>query len=120
MQAVLFVNYIIVDFQGNHGRPNSQSQAYSRATADNTTSMDIPWALPTYTAPTNFSIGSQLTEPLVNISQIKAHLALLHAFAELKNEVDRLATVRFRTFRTMFEPEPEHNVRGSVQLYHRT
>ena len=90
MQAVLFVNYIIVDFQGNHGRPNSQSQAYSRATADNTTSMDIPWALPTYTAPTNFSIGSQLTEPLVNISQIKAHLALLHAFAELKNEVEGL------------------------------
>ena len=90
MQAVLFVNYIIVDFQGNHGRPNSQSQAYSRATADNTTSMDIPWALPTYTAPTNFSIGSQLTEPLVNISQIKAHLALLHAFAELKNEVEEL------------------------------
>ena len=86
MQAVLFVNYIFVDFQGNHGRPNSQSQAYSRATAHNTTSM----ALPTYTVPTNFSIGSQLTEPLVNISQIKAHLALLHAFAELKNEVEGL------------------------------
>ena len=46
---------------------------------------------PTYTAPTQFSIGSQLTpEPLVNISQIKAHLALLHAFAELKNEVEGL------------------------------
>ena len=32
----------------------------------------------------------------------------------------RLATVRFRTFWTMFEPEPEHNVRGSVRLNHRT
>ena len=46
---------------------------------------------PTYTAPTQFNIGSQLTpEPLVNISQIKAHLALLHAFAELKKEVEGL------------------------------
>ena len=45
----------------------------------------------TYTAPTQFSIGSQLTpEPLVDISQIKAHLALLHEFAELKNEVEEL------------------------------
>ena len=53
--------------------------------------MDNPRPPQTYTAPTQFSIGSQLTpEPLVNISQIKAHLALLHAFAELKNEVEEL------------------------------
>ena len=46
---------------------------------------------PAYTAPTQFNIGSQLTpEPLVKISQIEAHLALLHAFAELKNEVEGL------------------------------
>ena len=46
---------------------------------------------PTYTAPTQFSIGSHLTpEPLVNIPQIKAHLALLHAFAEFKKEVEGL------------------------------
>ena len=53
--------------------------------------MDNPRPPPTYTAPTQFSIGSQLTtEPLVNTSQIKTHLALLHAFAELKNEVEGL------------------------------
>ena len=34
--------------------------------------------------------------------------------------VSRLAAVRFRTFRTMFEPEPEHNVWGSVQSNRRT
>ena len=45
----------------------------------------------TYTAPTQFSIGSQLTpEPLVKISQIKAHLVLLHALAELRNQVEGL------------------------------
>jgi hypothetical protein len=50
-----------------------------------------PGPPPTYTAPTQFSIGSRLTpEPLVNISQIKAHLALLHAFAALKKEVEGL------------------------------
>ena len=53
--------------------------------------MDHPRPQPTYTAPTQFSIGSQLTpEPLVKISQIKAHLVLLRAFAELKNEVEGL------------------------------
>ena len=62
----------------------------SYSTADNT--MDNPGPPPSYTAPTQFSIGSQLTpEPLVNISQIKAHLALLHAFAELKKEVAGLS-----------------------------
>ena len=61
--------------------------AYS--TADNTT--NNPGPPPTYTAPTQFSIGSQLTpEPLVSVSQIKAHLALLHAFAEFKKEVEGL------------------------------
>jgi len=45
----------------------------------------------TYTAPTQFEIGSQTTpEPLVKISQVKCHLALLHAFAELKKQVEGL------------------------------
>ena len=59
-------------------------------TADNTTgALDGP--PPTYTAPTKFRIGSQLTpEPLVTIAQIKAHLALLHAFAEFKRKVEGL------------------------------
>ena len=48
-----------------------------------------------YTAPTQFSIGSHFTpEPLVKISQIKAHLALLHAFAELKKKVEGLQKKR--------------------------
>ena len=66
---------------------NQIPPAYS--TADNPST--DPGPPPTYTAPTRFSIGSQLTpEPLVNISQIKAHLALLHAFAEFKKEVEGL------------------------------
>jgi hypothetical protein len=44
---------------------------------------------PTSTVPTRFTIGQSLTDgPLVSIPEIKAHLALLHAFAELKNSVD--------------------------------
>ena len=66
---------------------NQIPPAYS--TADNT--RDDPGPPPTYTAPTQFSIGSHITpEPLVKISQIKAHLALLHAFAEFKKEVEGL------------------------------
>ena len=63
--------------------------AYS--TSDNVNTTDNPGPPPTYTTPTQFSIGSQLTpEPFVNISQIKSHLALLHAFAEFKKEVEGL------------------------------
>ena len=44
---------------------------------------------PTYTVPTRFTIGQSLTDgPLVSVPEIKAHLALLHAFAELKDSVD--------------------------------
>jgi len=44
---------------------------------------------PTYTVPTRFTIGQSLTDgPLVSVPEIKAHLALLHAFAELKGSVD--------------------------------
>ena len=65
---------------------NQLPPAYSITDTDN------PGPPPTYsTAPTQFSIGSHITpEPLVNIPQIKAHLALLHVFAELKNEVEGL------------------------------
>jgi hypothetical protein len=70
---------------------NQIPPAYS-TTADNTNgNSDGPVPPPTYTAPTQFNIGSKLTPgPLVNISQIKAHLALLHAFAEFKKEVEGL------------------------------
>lgn len=45
--------------------------------------------LPDYTPPTQFTIGSsKTTAPLVSIPQIKGHLALLHAFAELRKRVE--------------------------------
>ena len=44
---------------------------------------------PNYNVPTQFAIGNSLTDaPLVSIQEIKTHLSLLHAFAELKNSVD--------------------------------
>ncbi|KAJ2936089.1 hypothetical protein H1R20_g1003, partial [Candolleomyces eurysporus] len=47
--------------------------------------------LPEYTFPTKFKIGGVFTEGLlVNIEQIKGHLALLNAFSNLKNEVEGL------------------------------
>ena len=67
---------------------NQISPAYS--TGDDTRD-DLGPPQPTYKALTQFSIGSQLTpEPLLNISQIKAHLALLHSFAEFRKEVEGL------------------------------
>jgi len=61
--------------------------AYSTMAGNSITDSDVP--PPIYTAPTQFNIGSRLTpEPLVNISQVKGHLALLHAFAELKKQVE--------------------------------
>ncbi|KAJ2912590.1 hypothetical protein MD484_g7831, partial [Candolleomyces efflorescens] len=47
--------------------------------------------LPQYTFPTKFKIGAFFTDGLlVNIEQIKGHLALLHAFSNLKVEVENL------------------------------
>jgi hypothetical protein len=66
--------------------------AYSTAALDSSNRIedsDVP--PPTYTAPTQFNIGTLRTpEPLVSISQVKGHLALLHAFAELKKHVEGL------------------------------
>ncbi|TEB32128.1 hypothetical protein FA13DRAFT_285160 [Coprinellus micaceus] len=46
-------------------------------------------ALPGYTFPSKFSVGGKLTDgPLVDIRSIKGHLALLSAFAELKEQVE--------------------------------
>ena len=63
---------------------------YFAMTADNSAGKSnlLP---PTYTAPTQFNIGVRRTsESLVNIYQLKGHLALLHAFAELKKQVEGL------------------------------
>ena len=47
--------------------------------------------LPRYTFPTKFKVGRVFTDGLlVNIDQIKGHLALLYAFSNLKAEVDEL------------------------------
>jgi len=46
---------------------------------------------PNYTPPTKFTVGSSTTtQPLVRVVEVKGHLALLHAFSELKNQVDAL------------------------------
>lgn len=46
-------------------------------------------ALPPYEFPQKFSIGTHTIEgPLVTVSQVKGHLALLHAFAELRLRVE--------------------------------
>ncbi|KAJ7119045.1 hypothetical protein C8R44DRAFT_625746 [Mycena epipterygia] len=51
-----------------------------------------PEAPPAYSFPTTFSIGGgRTTKPFVNTRQIKDHLALLHAFAELKIKVQEMS-----------------------------
>ncbi|KAJ6555800.1 hypothetical protein B0H19DRAFT_1151153 [Mycena capillaripes] len=46
---------------------------------------------PPYNAPTAFTIGCHTTGPFVRTQQLKEHLALLHAFADLKTKVEALA-----------------------------
>lgn len=47
--------------------------------------------LPPYEFPQKFSIGAHSIEgPLVTVSQVKGHLALLHAFANLRLKVEGL------------------------------
>ncbi|KAF8967533.1 hypothetical protein BDZ97DRAFT_1916819 [Flammula alnicola] len=49
---------------------------------------EVDRELPSYHAPTTFAIGStRTTEPLVKVAEVKDHLALLHSFAQLKNDV---------------------------------
>ena len=68
---------------------NQIPPAYSTSIDNTIEDSNSPEQPPSYTAPTQFNIGSKLTpEPLVNITQIKAHLALLHAFSEFKKEVE--------------------------------
>ncbi|KAK7035892.1 hypothetical protein R3P38DRAFT_3484110 [Favolaschia claudopus] len=45
-------------------------------------------APPAYSIPATFTIGGRSARPFVTAAQIKAHLALLHAFAELKSSVE--------------------------------
>ncbi|KAJ7084822.1 hypothetical protein B0H15DRAFT_847725 [Mycena belliarum] len=46
-------------------------------------------APPAYSVPTRFQVGAgRSTKPFVNVPQTKDHLALLHAFAKLKLEVE--------------------------------
>ncbi|KIJ93443.1 hypothetical protein K443DRAFT_135047 [Laccaria amethystina LaAM-08-1] len=46
---------------------------------------------PSYTFPTSFTIGGTRTDSLlVNIPQVQGHLALLHAFAQLRTEIEVL------------------------------
>ena len=43
-----------------------------------------------YNPPPDFRIGDITTKALVDIAQIKNHLSLLHALAELKNSIDNV------------------------------
>ena len=44
---------------------------------------------PSHTFPTSFTIGGTPTDSLlVNIPQVQGHLALLHAFAQLRTEIE--------------------------------
>jgi hypothetical protein len=46
---------------------------------------------PAYTHPSSYSVGGLSTSlPFVNVAQIKDHLTLLHAFAELRIRVETL------------------------------
>jgi hypothetical protein len=57
----------------------------------NTPSDAAPDAPPAYSSPTAFVIGIHTTKPFISAPQIKDHLALLHAFAELKIKVEGIS-----------------------------
>jgi hypothetical protein len=69
--------------------------AYSATATTTTSGTSVPLtssgdaALPAYSFPTSFKIGGRTTDGLlVNIPEIKAHLALLGAFTSLKEQVE--------------------------------
>ena len=49
---------------------------------------------PCYTFPTSYAVGGNHVSLLVTISEVKGHLALLRAFAELKQKVEGWNTGR--------------------------
>ncbi|TFK20552.1 hypothetical protein FA15DRAFT_708011, partial [Coprinopsis marcescibilis] len=66
--------------------PPSYSSEAAPGTSKNT--VDDSGTLPTYTFPTKFVIGGVPTDSLlITAPEIKGHLALLNAFAELKKNV---------------------------------
>ena len=71
-----------------------QPPAYSRVAQPGSSSLegiDGDIQLPRYDFPTKFKIGRVFTNGLlVNVDQIKGHLALLEAFSNLKTQVDGL------------------------------
>lgn len=69
--------------------PSYQTPLASNSNSKEFIAKHIP--LPNYTLPVNFSIGDRHTEaPLVTVTQLKGHLALLHAFAVLRSQIDAL------------------------------
>ncbi|KAJ7448314.1 hypothetical protein FB451DRAFT_1053890 [Mycena latifolia] len=55
------------------------------------TTSDAP---PAYTFPSSFPIGGHTTPPFVSTRQLKNHLVLLHAFAELKSKVEAMGSAQ--------------------------
>jgi hypothetical protein len=62
----------------------------SYATQPSSTVDDNDTLPPAYTFPTNFRIGSKSVSAVIDTAQLKGHLALLHAFAGLRSQVDGL------------------------------
>ncbi|KAF7305224.1 hypothetical protein MKEN_01237600 [Mycena kentingensis (nom. inval.)] len=71
--------------------PPQYTSERSNADAPAGTTPPLQLQVPEYSLPTSFTIGAQTTHPFVQVSQLKNHLALLHAFAELKLKVEALA-----------------------------
>jgi hypothetical protein len=62
--------------------------SYTAQPSSNFGDSDVP--PPAYTFPTTFNIGSKNAPALVHTTQLKGHLALLHAFAALRSQVEGL------------------------------
>ncbi|KAH9483132.1 Glycine-rich domain-containing protein 1 [Psilocybe cubensis] len=68
--------------------------AYKVSSPDDSTVTvgNVDKSLPKYNVPSTFSIGNAVTEPLVGLREIKGHLIILGAFAELKKKVESVDT----------------------------
>ncbi|KAF8664178.1 hypothetical protein AX16_000799, partial [Volvariella volvacea WC 439] len=74
-------------------RPNTPPPDYTRPPTPHPASNELPipsdYPLSSRTNPIEYQIGSRkLRTPLVNAEQLKAHLSLLGAFAELREKVE--------------------------------
>ncbi|KAJ3522713.1 hypothetical protein NMY22_g11767 [Coprinellus aureogranulatus] len=63
--------------------------SYTPTQAPGSPSTNVDSAPPAYVFPSRYEVGGKVTErPLVDIASLKGHLALLNAFARLKEKVE--------------------------------